>query len=80
MASYGPPRFLDALRELVRATGDGGFAVEPVDWAAFAPALRPGGELDAPRTPTSPQVQRAARGGAARPRRAGCTRAPASAT
>jgi carbamoyltransferase len=44
MASYGAPRFLDALRELVRARGDGGFVVEPVEWEAFAPRVRPGGE------------------------------------
>ncbi len=43
MASYGAPRFLDALRELVRPTGDGGFTVEPIEWEAFAPALSPGG-------------------------------------
>jgi carbamoyltransferase len=43
MASYGRPRHLDAFRRLVRATGDGGFACEPVDFAAFAPALPRGG-------------------------------------
>ena len=37
MASYGAPRFLDALRELVRPSGDGGFTVAPVRWEAFAP-------------------------------------------
>src|SRR3954447_12747218 len=44
MASYGAPRFLDALRELVRPSGDGGFTVEPIAWEAFAPALTPGGD------------------------------------
>ncbi|MBB4917247.1 carbamoyltransferase family protein [Streptosporangium saharense] len=44
LASYGTPRFLDELRELVYATGDGGFRVEPIDWAAYAKALRPGQE------------------------------------
>jgi carbamoyltransferase len=39
MASYGTPAFLGAFRELVRADGAGGFAVEPVDFARFAPAL-----------------------------------------
>jgi carbamoyltransferase len=39
MASYGTPRWLPRLRELVRATDDGGFVVEPVDWAAFVPRL-----------------------------------------
>jgi carbamoyltransferase len=42
MASYGAPRFLDALRELVRPSGDGGFRVEPVDWEVLAPALGAG--------------------------------------
>ncbi|GII19019.1 carbamoyltransferase [Planomonospora parontospora subsp. antibiotica] len=39
MASYGEPRFLGELRELIRATGDGGFRVEPVDWAGYAKRL-----------------------------------------
>jgi carbamoyltransferase len=38
MASYGTPRFADRFRELVYATGDGGFRAEPVDWNAFSPA------------------------------------------
>jgi carbamoyltransferase len=42
MASYGAPRFRDALRELVSADGAGGYATEPLDWAAFAPRLRAG--------------------------------------
>src|SRR4051794_32809280 len=44
MASYGRPRFLDTFRELLAATGDGGFRTAPVDWASFAPALRSGDE------------------------------------
>jgi carbamoyltransferase len=36
MASYGTPRHLDAFRDLVRTTGDGGFSVAHVDWSAFA--------------------------------------------
>lgn len=42
MASYGAPRFADRLRELVYATGDGGFRTEPVDWEQFT-APRTGG-------------------------------------
>jgi carbamoyltransferase len=42
MASYGEPRFLGELRELVAATGDGGFRVAPVDLERFAPRLRSG--------------------------------------
>jgi len=39
MASYGRPAFLDEFRRLVRADGDGGFVVEPVDFSRYAPAL-----------------------------------------
>jgi carbamoyltransferase len=42
MASYGAPRFLDALRGLVRPSGDGGFTVEAIEWEAFAPRLTDG--------------------------------------
>jgi carbamoyltransferase len=38
LAAYGEPRFLSELRRLVRCTGDGGFSVERIDWASFAPA------------------------------------------
>jgi carbamoyltransferase len=37
LAAYGRPTHLPAFRELVRATGDGGFRVDDVDWCAFAP-------------------------------------------
>ncbi|MFI5845226.1 carbamoyltransferase [Catenuloplanes sp. NPDC051500] len=36
LASYGTPRHLGLLRELVRATDDGGFTVERIDWGALA--------------------------------------------
>ena len=39
LASYGRPRFLPAFRELMRATGDGGFVTAPVEWSRFAPAV-----------------------------------------
>ena len=45
MASYGPPEFLDDFRRLVRADGEGGFTVGPVDFARFAPPLAPGAEF-----------------------------------
>lgn len=38
LASYGRPRFLPLLRELVRTTGDGGFQVDKIDWPALAKA------------------------------------------
>jgi carbamoyltransferase len=44
MASYGRPAYLDELRELVHADGAGGFRVEEIDLAAWAPALRSGDE------------------------------------
>ena len=43
MASYGEPRFLERLRGLIRATGDGGFVTGPaVDWQTFAKRIEPG--------------------------------------
>jgi carbamoyltransferase len=36
LASYGEPRFLDDLRELVRTTDEGGFVAEPPDWTHWA--------------------------------------------
>ncbi|ADG89345.1 carbamoyltransferase [Thermobispora bispora] len=36
LAAYGEPRHLEAFRDLIRPTGDGGFHVEPIDWHAFA--------------------------------------------
>jgi len=40
LASYGRPAHLADFRELVRTTDDGGFTVERIDWAAYAPSLR----------------------------------------
>ena len=40
MASYGRPRFLDALRECMHTTGDGGFHATAPDWRAFGAADR----------------------------------------
>lgn len=38
LASYGEPRFLDELRQIVRTTGDGGFVAPVPDWSRWAPA------------------------------------------
>lgn len=38
LASYGTPRFLDELRQIVRTTGDGGFVAPVPDWSRWAPA------------------------------------------
>ena len=42
LASYGRPRFLSELRDLVRPTGTGGFTVSPIEWSRFAPPVRRG--------------------------------------
>ncbi|MTE21777.1 carbamoyltransferase [Streptomyces sp. TRM43335] len=42
LASYGKPRFLPELRQWVHSDGKGGFAAHGVEWAALAPARRPG--------------------------------------
>ena len=44
LASYGKPRFLGELAEAVRATGDGGFVTEPVNWESMARSRQPGEE------------------------------------
>jgi carbamoyltransferase len=36
LASYGRPTFLPMMRELIRTTGDGGFAVDRIDWSTMA--------------------------------------------
>ena len=69
MASYGTPRHLPLLRQLVYTTGDGGFRTERIDWEALAPARRPGapgGErLRRPPRRSGRQRPGRARGGAA---------------
>ncbi len=45
LASYGEPRMLGVLRELVRPTGDGGFVTGPVDWSALAEPRAPDGDI-----------------------------------
>jgi carbamoyltransferase len=41
LASYGRPRFLDALRDAVRPDDRGGFVVEAIDWARLVPRRAP---------------------------------------
>jgi carbamoyltransferase len=41
LASYGTPRHLTELSRAVRATEDGGFVTEPVDWNSLAKARGP---------------------------------------
>ena len=45
LASYGRPKHLGMLRELVRVTDDGGFHVERIDWASMAKARTADGEM-----------------------------------
>ncbi|MFC8620440.1 carbamoyltransferase [Micromonospora purpureochromogenes] len=45
LASYGRPKHLGLLRELVRVTDSGGFHVDRIDWASLAKAAEPGAEL-----------------------------------
>ena len=40
LASYGRPTFLPELRRAARATGDGGFVVEPLEWSGFVKRRR----------------------------------------
>ena len=58
LASYGAPTFLAELRELVRATEDGGFVVEPIEWAAFAKALPRDGAWEPEHADLAASVQR----------------------
>jgi carbamoyltransferase len=44
LASYGTPTWLPEFRGLVRATGDGGFHVEPIDWGSFVKRVTAGEE------------------------------------
>jgi carbamoyltransferase len=58
LASYGEPTFLPELRELVRATGDGGFVVEPIEWGTFAKPLGRGGDWQPEHANLASSVQR----------------------
>ena len=58
MSSYAEPEFLDELRRLVRADGAGGFVVEPVDLARYAPPLAPGSEFGHRHAALASSVQR----------------------
>ncbi|WP_216207402.1 carbamoyltransferase family protein [Amycolatopsis aidingensis] len=45
LASYGRPRFLARIRDRIRATGDGGFRTDRIDWNELVAARPPGGEF-----------------------------------
>ena len=46
MASYGSPRHIEALRDLVRTDGNGGFRTEPIEWDRFSPPGEGDGSTD----------------------------------
>ncbi|MEV5748580.1 carbamoyltransferase C-terminal domain-containing protein [Actinoallomurus sp. NPDC052308] len=58
LASYGKPRFLDQLRAAVRATDDGGFVTERIDWAELAPRRRPDEDWTGAHADLAASVQR----------------------
>jgi carbamoyltransferase len=57
LASYGEPRHLPVLRELVRTTPLGGFTVEPIDWDTLAKARAAGDEITAEQADLAASVQ-----------------------
>src|SRR6266545_1694129 len=58
LASYGEPRHLGLLRDLVRTTGDGRFVTGRVDWPALAKRRAPGEEWTADHADLAASVQR----------------------
>jgi carbamoyltransferase len=58
LASYGRPRHLPLLRSAIRATGDGGFLVAPVDWDTLAKRRRPAEDWTADHADLAASVQR----------------------
>ncbi|NIH84198.1 carbamoyltransferase family protein [Amycolatopsis granulosa] len=58
LASYGKPRFADALREHLGAVGDGGFRAAPLDLTRFAPRREPGAGFRPEHADLAASVQR----------------------
>jgi carbamoyltransferase len=58
LAAHGEPEFLEELRALVRADGEGGFAVGEVDFSRWAPPLAPGAEVTPAHAALAATVQR----------------------
>jgi carbamoyltransferase len=57
LASYGEPKHLPLLRDLVRATGDGGFTVEPIAWETLAKPRTTDGEMTGEHADLAASVQ-----------------------
>ena len=58
LAAYGVPRHLDALRERVTLTDDGGFQTGPIEWDAFTPRRDDGEVWDQDGADLAASVQR----------------------
>ncbi|SEO99776.1 carbamoyltransferase family protein [Trujillonella endophytica] len=58
MASYGTPRFLGELSELIVATDDGGFRTPRIDFSDYAPRLTRGEDWTAGHADLAASVQR----------------------
>ncbi|MFF5217714.1 carbamoyltransferase [Micromonospora sp. NPDC000442] len=57
LASYGQPRHLGLLRDLVRTTDDGGFTVDQIDWSSLAKPRAADGEMTADHADLAASVQ-----------------------
>lgn len=57
MASYGRPRYLERMRELLRSDGAGGVLTEMVDWSSFAPPGRGDGSIEPSHVDLAASVQ-----------------------
>jgi carbamoyltransferase len=57
LASYGQPRHLGLLRELVRTTPDGGFVVDRIDWTSLAKPRPADAEMTAEHADLAASVQ-----------------------
>ena len=58
LASYGEASFLPELRRAVRATPDGGFVTEPLDWGTLVKPREPGTEWSTEHAQLAASVQR----------------------
>ncbi|MBW6434819.1 carbamoyltransferase [Actinoplanes hulinensis] len=58
LASYGRPKYLGLLRDLVRAGDDGGFTVERIDWDALAKPRTDGEEMTEAHADLAASVQK----------------------
>ncbi|NJP35905.1 carbamoyltransferase family protein [Micromonospora thermarum] len=57
LASYGEPKHLGLLRDLVRVTPEGGFHVERIDWAGLAKPRTADGEMTGDHADLAASVQ-----------------------